>query len=33
MMHLEIFVAEAAHLGAEGLVPSKKSSLKEKDDL
>lgn len=33
MMHLEIFVVEAAHLGAEGLAPSKKSSFKGRDDL
>lgn len=33
MMHLEIFVVEAAHLGAEGLAPSKESSFKEKDNL
>lgn len=33
MMHLAIFVVEAAHLGAEGMVPPKKFSFREKDDL
>lgn len=32
MTHLEIFVVEAAHLGAEGMMPPKKS-FKEKEDL
>lgn len=33
MMHLVIFVVEAVHLGAEGMMPPKKSFFKEKEDL
>ena len=32
-MHLEIFVVEAARLGAEDIVPPKKSSFRKTDDM